>query len=61
METNSTPTSEQIMEFVKWLNNQIDHSTRLKKKSQTECNFGREAMAEGMRDAYMQCLNWFSQ
>ena len=61
MKTNTTLSTEQIMDFVKWLNSQIDHSNNLKKQSQQECNFGREAMAEGMRDAYMQCLNWFSQ
>jgi len=61
MNANLTPSPEQIMEFVKWLNSQIDHSTKAISQSHSECNFGREAMAEGQRDAYMQCLNWFNQ
>lgn len=61
MKTTIPPTPEQILEFVKWLNSQINHSTKAIQQSQNESNFGREAMAHDMRDAYMQCLNWFTQ
>jgi hypothetical protein len=54
---NFTP--EQIESFVNWLQSQISHSKDTINESQQACNFGREAMYEGMRDAYMQCLNWF--
>ncbi len=52
--------SEQTQETLKWLQSQIQHSSFVIKEAQTELNFGREAQYEGMREAYMQVLNWIN-
>ncbi|MCC7303626.1 MAG: hypothetical protein IT233_13380 [Bacteroidia bacterium] len=48
----------QTQETLKWLQAQIQHANSVIKESQQELNFGREAQYEGMREAYMQVLNW---
>ena len=54
---NITP--EELREFVQWLSGQIDHSKNAINEASSESNYGRQAMAEGMREAYTQCINWF--
>ena len=54
---NFTP--EQLHEFVRWLESQIDHSKHVINEANETSNYGRLAMYEGMREAYMQCCNWF--
>ena len=56
---NFTP--EQLLEFVRWLEGQIDHSKHVINEANETSNYGRQAMYEGMRDAYMQCTNWFKK
>ena len=48
---------ERVQEMINWLQMQIDHSKEIINQSQQVGNFGREAQYEGMREAYMQCLN----
>ncbi len=51
---------EQLQETLRWLQSQIQHSNFAIKEAQNELNFGREAQHEGMREAYMQVLNWMT-
>jgi hypothetical protein len=48
---------EQLQEMVQWLNQQIAHINNSINEAHTECNYGRESQYEGMRDAFMRCLN----
>lgn len=48
---------EQLRDFVSWLNNQVEHLTCAINDAHDGKNFGREAQYEGMRDAFMRCLN----
>lgn len=52
--------TQQTQETLKWLQSQIQHANFVIKESQQELNFGREAQYEGMREAYMQVMNWIS-
>lgn len=54
---NFTP--EQLQEFVRWLSSQIDHTKYGISEANEKNNYGKMAMCEGMREAYMQCINWF--
>jgi hypothetical protein len=54
---NFTP--EQLLEFVRWLESQINHSKNAINEANECSNYGRQAQYEGMRDAFMQCSNWF--
>ena len=49
--------TKQLQEFIRWLNNQINHSAEVIADSHNTSNYGRESMYEGMRDAFMRCLN----
>jgi len=49
--------TEQLHEMVSWLQMQIEHSKEVINDARSNFNFGREAQYEGMREAYMQCLN----
>lgn len=51
---------ERVRELLRWLQMQINHSKEVIRKAHEEKNFGREAQYEGMREAYMQCLNQLS-
>ena len=53
--TNMNP--EKLHEFVIWLNSQVEHLTGAIHEAHDGKNFGREAQCEGMRDAFMRCLN----
>ncbi len=48
---------EKLHEFVIWLNSQVEHLTGAINEAHDGKNFGREAQCEGMRDAFMRCLN----
>ena len=48
---------EKLHEFIIWLNGQVEHLTCAINEAHDGKNFGREAQFEGMRDAFMRCLN----
>ena len=48
---------EKLHDFVIWLNSQVEHLTMEIHDAHDVRNFGREAQFEGMRDAFMRCLN----
>ena len=48
---------EQEMEFIRWLNTQINYTKDVINESHKNNNYGRESMYEGMRDAFLRCLN----
>ena len=48
---------EKLNSFVTWLNGQVEHLSSAINEAQDGKNFGREAQFEGMRDAFMRCLN----
>lgn len=49
--------SVQIQEVVQWLNQQITHANEVISHAHQTNNYGRENQYEGMRDAFMRCLN----
>jgi hypothetical protein len=49
--------SEQLQEVVQWLNQQIAHVNDAIIEAHKTNNVGREVQCEGMRDAFMRCLN----
>ena len=50
-------TPEKLHDLVHWLNNQVEHLTSSINEAHDQQNLGREAQCEGMRDAFMRCLN----
>lgn len=48
---------EKLHEFVNWLSSQLEHLSETINEAHDKGNFGREAQCEGMRDAFMRCLN----
>lgn len=48
---------EEIDELIQWLNSQISYTNEVIIESHESNNFGRESMYEGMRDAFLRCLN----
>lgn len=48
---------EKLHDFVSWLSNQVEHLTQAINEAHESKNPGREAQYEGMRDAFMRCLN----
>lgn len=48
---------EKLHEFLNWLNTQVEHLSGAINEAHDGKNFGREAQCEGMRDAFMRCLN----
>lgn len=48
---------EQYQQMVKWLNQQIMHSNESMNEAHSTNNYGKETQCEGMRDAFMRCLN----
>jgi len=48
---------ENVEELIRWLNCQISYTNEVIMESHKTNNFGRESMYEGMRDAFMRCLN----
>ncbi len=45
------------LDFITWLNKQIDNANHVIRESQENSNFGREAKYEGVREAFLECLN----
>jgi len=48
---------EQIQQMVQWLNQQVMHSTESINEAHLTNNYYKETQFEGMRDAFMRCLN----
>ncbi len=49
--------SEQLQEVVQWLNQQIMYANEVINEAHQTHNYGKEAQYEGVRDAFMRCLN----
>ena len=49
--------SEQIQTIIRWLNDQINLTNSRISEAHRTNNFGKETQFEGMRDAFMRCLN----
>ncbi len=59
---NSTAMNkEKMQQLMSWLNDQIIHANDVIKESHQSSNPGRESQYEGMRDAFMRCLNMINQ
>ncbi len=52
---------EKILEMLKWLNDQIEYANESIHEAHTTRNYGRESQYEGVRDAFMRCLNKLKQ
>ena len=48
---------DQLQLLIRWLNAQINHTNKTITEAHDANNFGRETQYEGMRDAFMRCLN----
>jgi hypothetical protein len=48
---------EQLQQMVSWLNQQLIHVNDSINEAHLTHNYGRETQFEGMRDAFMRCLN----
>ena len=48
---------EKIDEVVTWIKKQVEHLTVAINSAHEDMNYGREAQYEGMRDAFIRCLN----
>ena len=51
---------DQIKQMTQWLNQQIMHLNESIIEAHQTNNCGRETQCEGMRDAFMRCLNQLS-
>ena len=47
----------QVHEIITWLRSQVQHLTEAIAAAKDNKNFGREAQCQGMRDAFVRCLN----
>ncbi len=47
---------EQLQQMVQWLNQQIEHLNESIIAAHQTNNYGRKIQHEGMRDAFMKCL-----
>ena len=52
---------EKLHNFITWLSGQVEHLSQAINEAHDDKNFGREAQFEGMRDAFMRCLNKLSR
>lgn len=48
---------EQLQQMIVWLNKQIELSSCWMNEAHEEMNYGKETRLEGMRDAFLKCLN----
>ncbi len=48
---------EQLQQMVQWLNQEISHSNETINEAHQSSEYGKETQYEGMRDAFMRCLN----
>ncbi|MCC6690811.1 MAG: hypothetical protein IT235_04700 [Bacteroidia bacterium] len=53
--------SEKIQEMLNWLNDQIEYANEAIQESHLTHNYGRQSQYEGIRDAFMRCLNKLKQ
>lgn len=51
---------EQLQSLIRWLNDQIKNTNTIISEAHTTNNIGRGAQYEGMRDAFVRCLNRIS-
>lgn len=51
---------EKLQEVIQWLNAQISYANEAISEAHKTSNYGRETMYEGIRDAFMRCLNRLS-
>lgn len=49
--------NERVQQLIRWLNEQIAHTNLVINESHQTNNYGRESQYEGMRDAFVRCLN----
>lgn len=49
--------TEKLQEVIHWLNQQIHHLNESIQEAHRTNNLGRETQCEGMRDAFIRCLN----
>lgn len=47
---------QQVHELLSWINSQLTHINKVINESHEKSNFGREAMFEGKRDAYLELM-----
>jgi len=57
----TTMKSDKYKEMVHWLNQQINHINDSIKEAHNMNNVGRETQLEGMRDAFIRCLNMLNK
>lgn len=57
MEHVSPVPPETVREIVSWIKAQVGHLNGAIHEAQENRNFGREAHCQGMRDAFIRCLN----
>lgn len=48
---------EKVDELIHWIKGQLEHLSEAINTAQQNRNYGREAQCEGMRDAFIRCLN----
>lgn len=48
---------DQIQEMITWLSDQIEYANEAIHEAHSTNNYGRESQYEGVRDAFMRCLN----
>ena len=48
---------KEMQQLINWLSEQINHANEVITESHRASNIGREVQYEGMRDAFMRCLN----
>ena len=49
--------TDQLQSLIRWLNEQINCTNTTISEAHRANNFERETQYEGMRDAFMRCLN----
>ena len=49
--------NKKLQELINWLNNQINYTGNVIHESHNACNVGREIQYEGMRNAFIECLD----
>lgn len=52
---------EQLQQMVKWLNQQIINSNESMNEAHYTNNYCKETQFEGMKEAYLKCLNKLSK
>lgn len=49
--------NDQLQTLIRWLTEQINQANCIISEAHMPNNFGKETQYEGMRDAFMRCLN----